>query len=1416
MKRVFVALLLCIYLATGVFSVMLPARASEEPLPPAEQTADAAPTEEIPETESPVTESPITAEPTETNKAADATQINETDPAPETPALVWLSYSDYLMQEAQRDLADPARNVGREALFYLERWESYGFSADPTDPAAAENWVNRAVFTGEDGRSVRVVITDHVLTTDGYLWYKVEAAEGYTLPDYIAQTPYVCHLEPFDDPPSLLIQPQKAIFLGDTVEFLKQAVAATASVSLPAADVPAFFEVTPAGTGWYDLGDISGWHADLPAEYHYVTASSVYLIAPEVTLAYEALQNAGSAAEFEAIWESLPESIRNQFTPQHQSGLEQKQESLIPVEYTTDIDYNGTPLRISVSGQIPTDGVALHAAPVSFQQLKAEGFAIEDPAAIVTALDIKILRDDLTEWQPAEGQFVELTIDMAALGCPDNTVVRLHHKHDGEINIQEVFVVMDGKLTITTAGFSMYVVDEVLDTTGTQITNGSTVSIAIGDSPVFYFNTTTSSGGNNGGWPGMGGGNNNTNWKGTWIVDDPEGAIHYTVHGNETNSESIGNGQVKAQWLKVVALKETASPINITFSTGSSTESFELKIGLPKADAGKYELYVRDDVNLSGCLVAALADQNGKDVSDKLAGAAFTWTRDDGLFIVPAAYERDYQAVNIARDHGGLVEARKKKDANGNVIGYEPVTYELNVRLSTGEDLPPVKYTVYYQSEIINAGFEFPDSKYQDYSFFPNGYPELYWKTTAPGTGTNKITKDIEYGDVTDLNANSQGATNYGVWKAADHATGGTQFAELNAEFVGALYQDIITAPHELIEWEFAHAKRPNQPSWAPNVRNKMYLVIGATENAQKLTNAQLKTLVREARAASGDNADFLNCRAPQAITFSVDGAQYYVWYHDADNQTDYSANANYGWAKLEGSYDVPDKQYRTRVFFVSDPDTDTSSETAGNVIDTSIAGQYKSYLIEYYEQTYKDGVLVVERIDGKEESGEALVYSSVKLLNYDYFLTTEYDYLYKILINGQNYPYDIRYSGKASLYIEKYNGTATDQLPNGDRDYSEYDIVMQVILRDTVIAVQKELKFPAKLTEEQKLTIMNNLNANGGYQATFTLDSPDEGYTYEQTKSAVVTSRDPKGNYKGFVALGDNPELGHNYQIEEVGLTEIPGLELVNVTIGVTRYSLGQSLNDDLNFASYDETKLDSNVPLVCNPFRLEGTIKIADVNVVNEYKEKMTTIYYKAVGNGKVALTRDDNFEDTPKEELAFYSDKSRGADIHLGNGASFAGWYKDPECTQKVTDIDGAYDPVTHNFKPNANIINADVVTFYAKFTTGSIVINRTDAEPGQSFVYHVSGTANDKPVDFYTTIVCGADGTGSREIFEVLSGDYTITEVDSWSWRYPTNASQTVKHTSGQSSVTFGGAQDDPYWLSGLAEIARNVFEGVKKS
>lgn len=1322
---------------------------------------------------------------------------DETNPEEDTSALAWMSYSDYTAKQTQKIYANPGLYVGYEAVFDLA-WDAFQYAADPasTIPGPDVNLITDQGVMDDQGNALRVKITDYVVDAENQIWYKIEGAEGVTLPEILRENPYILHLSEEIPEPSLIIQPQKGMFVGEAVNISKEAAMASRYETVNTGEVPAFFDVIPLvdthGQYWYDLGDVTGWNETLTEGYRYVWGEDVMLIPPEVTVAYERLMNAASAKEYLEIWNSLPESIRSKFTEKHQAALVEREEQFEDTEHSAVVEYNGVALNVSVTGRMPLLGVALQVSPVSNEMVMREGFDIHRGEDIITALDIKLLKEDGTEWQPEDGERVQIRIDMAPLGCPDGKVVTLHHKHGDHISKQDVFVVMDGMLTISTAGFSIFAVQDVgsnRQIQGTQVNNGGNASMTIGETRVYYFDTS----GNNG----------------TWIVDDPTGAIHYTVHSNETESANIGHNRVSALWIKIVALKETAQPITLTYTYrtnwGTSSETFSLNVTVPSANNGGVRLYLKDDVNRNGRLVATLVDQNGREIAGGLDGAAFSWSRDDNLFIVPEAYELNFRAVNIARDHGGLVEARKKADNSG----YQPITYTVEVILANGTKLT-ADYTVYYQSEIINAGFEFPDSKYRDYSFFPNGYPELYWKTTAPGTGTDNITKDIEYADVTGQTNTNQGGTSYGVWRAADADEGGVQFAELNAEEVGALYQDIITAPHEEIVWEFAHARRPKQ-SWTNEVANRMYLVIGATETAQALTNAQLNELVRQAKKEAGNDADFLNCRTYVKTTFN--GAEYCVWYHDADDQTDYTAAGNYGWETMEGSYEVPENQYRTRVFFVSDPDSNSNNKNAGNVIDSAVAGQYKTYLIEYYEQTYKDRELITTRFDDYEETGEALVYSSEKLENYDYFLETKHDYLYKILINGENYPYDIRYSGNASLYIQNYEGTPTDPLKQ-NKNYEGYDIVMQIFLRDTVVAVQKELQFPTTLTEEQKLSIMEDLNRNGGYKATFALDSIDGSYSYHQVGDAVITSRDPVGKYKGFIALGENPELNHNYQVEETNLTEIPGLELESVTFSVTRYSMGSKLNE-LLYESYTEERLNANERLICTPFRLEDKIKIADVNVVNQYKEKETTIYYKAIGNGKVSLdVENPNFEDIPKEELLYYSGQSIGAAIHEGNGATFEGWYKDEACTQPVTPVDGVWDKESGSFKPNANILNADEVTFYAKFITNSIVINRTNGEPGQSFVYHVSGTTEkSQNVDLYVTVTCDEKGNGSKEILEVLNGSYTITEVDEWSWRYEGDTQNvTVLGENAQEyKVGFGKGMDEPKWLNGL-DLVKNVFGG----
>ncbi len=1377
----------------------------------------------------------------------------------ETSGPEWVSYSDWIIGQVEKIFNDPGMYVGYEAVFDTVSWANFQFAENPSEavPAEEENWIYTEDLADEQGNAPHIVISGYAVDSEERLWYKIEAAEGYSLPEELLNNPYILCLESEYDIPSLTVLPLQGMFIGETVDIRKEAVEATRTVTLNTADLPDFFDLTPADIDgfYYNLGDITEWSSELTSDYRYVKAESVILIAPEVTVAYEKLKNAETAREFEEIWENLPEDIRNQFTPKHIEILDKKHEEISNVEKNCTVDYNGKILNVSVTGAIPAN-VELFVEPVSAETVLAEGFDVKSATEIITALDIKLLYGNGTEWQPEEGERIAVSIDMASLGIPDETVVRLHHKHGENIEKFEVFLVLDGKVTVYTGGLSIYAVTSTNSTVreGDTINANSTIEMTVGQEKIFYF--TPPSGIN----PDVG----------TWEVTDTSGAIHYTVHTTGTPSRD----GTYCRWIKIDALK-AATGIKITFNysyttgggywggtTTTGSETYTLNIVGPKADAGKKLLYLKDDVNATGRIVATLVDQNGVEIENGFDGAAFSWSRRDdvngNVFIVPAAYELDYRAVNIARDHGGLVEARKDNDS------YAPTTYTLNVILSDGTELS-ADYTVYYQSEIINAGFEFPNATISNYTFFPNGWPELYWETTAPGTEGN-ISKDIEYGDVTNGTANADGnGTGFGVTRAADHKTGGVQFAELNAEEFGALYQDIISVPHENIEWNFAHAPRQKQSWTGDNFANKMFVVIGATEDAQKLTTQeQLEELGTAAKTAANalptqqERDAFYN--GTRGVSVEYDDATYMVWYHDAGAPQEgnagnsyYTEAKGYGWTKIEGSYDVPDGQYRTRLFFVTDPprknngDAEDGTKNFGNLIDISKAGQYKSYLIEYFEQTidtdtqqvvteYRDKVLVEKGTNNyvdAAEHGEALVYSSVPILNLDKFLEEENDYLYMIKINGENYPYDIRYSGKPSLYIEKYTGEKTYPIegetpPN---DYSKYDIVMQIFVRDTVVAIQKVIEFPTKpdptdpsktielLTTVQKLELISGLE--DGYHADFSLQLNGEKRDDAPTSTAKVTAPDPKGQYTGFVALGENPKINTEYVVEETDTTDLVGLELDYVTFETTLYKFGDG--EKLDPAYYDSEKIDGKADLISTKFIFTEDRKIADIKVTNTYREKMTTIYYKAIGNGKVALTGQTDYADTPTEKLAFYSGKSKGVQIHKGAGAIFAGWFKDEACTDPVTATDGVVDPVTGTFKPNANIIKEDEVTFYAKFTTASIVIERENGEPGQSFVYHVTNNKEGKDkVDFYLTIVCGEDKKGSAIITEVPAGDYTITEIPDWSWRFKDPVSQTVNVEAEadinylEQTVTFTEDVDKPYWLSGLAEIARNIFKGGASS
>lgn len=1362
-----------------------------------------------------------------------------------TEDIEWMFYEEFLYSETEYAWDNPDSLIGATASFNLDLFSEFVFASDTSVAFDEYNYGDEGYavllsseLIGEDGKSLCVTVTDYLINktddTTGDFWLKIEAAEGYTLPETIKNYPYVLHAAYQTDIPSLLMVPQMGVFTNDVITVHDSMDMASHTIDIDASLFPGIFEVDTDkfeyddfGNLWYDLGDITHIEGVDDPNFRYIPEESLTFVPTAVSRVYNALVSADGTIQFNNILNNVPAELVSKIPLGLKDEIIDYSEELIRlenIEKTATVTYNGIPLNVTVKGKIPETGVTLVVTPLQTAELFGEGFKFDEGEKVITALDIKIINDlDGTEWQPEKNYPVEVSIEMTPLGVGEGRIVTLRHKHEDEINTNDVFVVMDGKLTAVTNGFSIYVVSDVPsdERIGDTIGNNSTISLEVGDEVVYYFSS------------------NNDN--GTWRVTDTSGAIHYTVHANVTSSAAIGYNQVKARWIKIVALKATTTPITLEYNTGNNNpEKYSLNITAPKADAGEKLLYIRDVVNTTGRIEAAVVDENGNEVS--LEGAAFSWTRDDGLFIVPQAYDLDYRGVNIARDHGGIVESRVKKDSQGKQIGYQPTTYTLKVILADGTELED-SYTVYYQSEIVNAGFEFPDSNDRNYSFFPNGYPELYWKTTAPGTGTGNITKDIEYGDVT---GNTE-AADYTVNHAADYKTGGAQFAELNAEAFGALYQDIITAPEEDIVWNFAHAAR--YPSWATvggniwgqggtnDTSNKMYIVIGPTEAAQKLTTQkQLETLGQLAKDAGG-NA-FLEGEI--SVDVEYQGAKYKVWYHNADDD---DGDNDGGWFTLNGEYTVPEGQYRTRLFFVSDKGSSTHPN-AGNLIDISKAGQYKSCLIEYYEETYVNGKLQLEFFGSKTEDKMALVYSSLPLDNFDYFETEQNDYLHKIVINGKNYPYDIRYADRASLYIEKYpvdednlkvpDIDVYEKDKNGNiitnKNYADYDIVMQIYFRDTVVAVQKELVLPTKtattpgMTEEQKLNLLAELNANGGYRTDFILTSDNEAFVQEQG-TTYITNRDPAGRYKAYIALGNNPPLGNNYFIEEVRPQDPKGLVLSRVEFSVYRYSMGATIEDKPVLVSYDVLEADIHDKLITKGIYFgdvivddkKVSVKIADVTVTNYYEEKETTIVYHAVGNGKIKSNKKGSvFEDTPTETLKYYSGKSDGCSAHFGVGSTFVGWYKDPACTDEVTSADGVYDKTTGSFYPNANIIDAEEVHFYAKFDTCNVVIERENGEPGKTFVYEVTGPAKTGggTITTYVTVTCGADGKGSTTIYEATKGQYTVKELDGWSWRY-TGETQKKTHPADELSMTFKfTSKPSEQWLDGFSTPEKNVHGKAK--
>lgn len=219
------------------------------------------------------------------------------------------------------------------------------------------------------------------------------------------------------------------------------------------------------------------------------------------------------------------------------------------------------------------------------------------------------------------------------------------------------------------------------------------------------------------------------------------------------------------------------------------------------------------------------------------------------------------------------------------------------------------EYVVTSYYEVRNGGFETPsmeDSTSSNQQYTNDDYRKLSGVWQSTGKGSNGTSIEIVNTRAVGTDGKADFRTDY-AWNGTAVAAEGKQFAELNCDAEGALYQDVLTTPGETLNYKFAHRARGSYPS-STKEYDSMYVLIMSTKLAQGITtHSQVRNVINNLAAYPGAT----------------------VTKYTSDDQQ---------WSRYAGTYNVPEgsDQYSTRFFFVSGDSTEVASRinTVGNFLD--------------------------------------------------------------------------------------------------------------------------------------------------------------------------------------------------------------------------------------------------------------------------------------------------------------------------------------------------------------------------------------------------------------------------------------------------------------------------------------------------
>lgn len=198
--------------------------------------------------------------------------------------------------------------------------------------------------------------------------------------------------------------------------------------------------------------------------------------------------------------------------------------------------------------------------------------------------------------------------------------------------------------------------------------------------------------------------------------------------------------------------------------------------------------------------------------------------------------------------------------------------------------------------------------------------------------------------------------------------------------------------------------------------------------------------------------------------------------------------------------------------------------------------------------------------------------------------------------------------------------------------------------------------------------------------------------------------------------------------------------------------------------------------------------------------YQEKTVSLKYQVVGPdgcGRLSMYSDN---------ISSISGKPNGSFPILSSGFIFAGWFTDAQCT---TPVEASWVNGDNKLVPQKTGQAWSDATYYAKFealeTDLTITTKSTDPiDANQVFIFNIKGKegTDTEGVDLTVTVV----GNGSVTIEKLKTGEYTVTELTDWSWRYENDEAQreiTLEYTGGTNEIIFDNSRENGKWLDGNA-------------